>query len=431
MTTAKHARWLQAGIAAVKAGERDKARALLTQLLQIDERNEQAWLWLSGVVNTDDERRQCLENVLAINPDNEPARRGLTRLGVKQPTGGREEVIVRQEIEPPSLAAAILYPERHTKEWRTDKPAISKKKPDVVYVSGSSFHDVWASEVDICAFCAHEVRPEDDRCPGCRRRLAAEHYRYPRPTVDTYIFWVLLLGLGQIFLIQLLYNIIISHHLAATFWPASMMVAMFVVAFGVYFRRGWAYTSAILLLSLILLVGVFAWLLPADSSTLGMDNLDPAIGKIVHAAMSGLGGFLQFFQMGAAVLAMYFGIFKAGPDFEKVTTRQLAAVTKGLREGSDYHVVARRLAHAGLWASAVLHWQRAAAKDPNQPIYQRHLAQGYAHLGFYDRSLNVLESARRLPASPEMQAEIEQIVNMVKQAKQTQENAGTRISHGK
>ncbi|MBE9514109.1 MAG: hypothetical protein IMY83_03650 [Chloroflexi bacterium] len=71
---------LKQGIAALNAGRKAEARNLLTQVVQQDDRNEIAWLWLSGAVDTDRERRICLENVLAINPNNRLARRGLESL---------------------------------------------------------------------------------------------------------------------------------------------------------------------------------------------------------------------------------------------------------------------------------------------------------------------------------------------------------------
>ena len=68
---------LQEGIAAVKSGQKEQARKLLMQVVELDERNEQGWLWLSGVVETVEDRRICLENVLAINPHNAHAQAGL------------------------------------------------------------------------------------------------------------------------------------------------------------------------------------------------------------------------------------------------------------------------------------------------------------------------------------------------------------------
>lgn len=68
---------IREGIAAYKAGRKEEARAVLLRAVEVDQYNEQAWLWLSAVVDTPEDQRTCLENVLAINPDNERARTGL------------------------------------------------------------------------------------------------------------------------------------------------------------------------------------------------------------------------------------------------------------------------------------------------------------------------------------------------------------------
>ncbi len=75
---------VQEGIAAVKAGHRDEARRILVRATELDERNEQAWLWLSACVDSIDEQRICLENVLSINPANQKAQRGLDTLNKRQ-----------------------------------------------------------------------------------------------------------------------------------------------------------------------------------------------------------------------------------------------------------------------------------------------------------------------------------------------------------
>ena len=72
---------LQQGIALAKAGRHEEARAMLLQVIDLDERNETAWLWISGVVDNDEDRGIALENVLQINPNNEWAKRGLAILG--------------------------------------------------------------------------------------------------------------------------------------------------------------------------------------------------------------------------------------------------------------------------------------------------------------------------------------------------------------
>ena len=72
---------LEQAIAAIRAGDKKTGRALLADIIQADWDNETAWLWLSSVVETDDERRRCLKRVLEINPDNQAAQRGLALLG--------------------------------------------------------------------------------------------------------------------------------------------------------------------------------------------------------------------------------------------------------------------------------------------------------------------------------------------------------------
>ena len=60
---------LQQAIAAIKAGDKETGKRLLTEILKSDRRNENAWLWMTQVVSSDSDRLKCLRNVLKINPD--------------------------------------------------------------------------------------------------------------------------------------------------------------------------------------------------------------------------------------------------------------------------------------------------------------------------------------------------------------------------
>lgn len=71
-------------IRAYRAGKTDEAQALLLKATELDETNEQAWMWLSAVVDDIEDQIVCLENVLTINPDNTTAQRGLRILQKKQ-----------------------------------------------------------------------------------------------------------------------------------------------------------------------------------------------------------------------------------------------------------------------------------------------------------------------------------------------------------
>ena len=71
------------GIAAVKAGKMEEAQEWLVALLQIDRYNEQGWMWLSGTADNDQDRLDCMLELLKINPDNALAKRGLAALRAK------------------------------------------------------------------------------------------------------------------------------------------------------------------------------------------------------------------------------------------------------------------------------------------------------------------------------------------------------------
>jgi predicted RNA-binding Zn-ribbon protein involved in translation (DUF1610 family) len=79
-----HRDMLAQGISAVKQKEMGQAYYYLAKVLKAENAHEEervsAWMWLSAVADTDEEKRICLENVLTIKPDHPGARRGLALL---------------------------------------------------------------------------------------------------------------------------------------------------------------------------------------------------------------------------------------------------------------------------------------------------------------------------------------------------------------
>lgn len=65
---------------ALNNNNRAEAQQLLLKVIEYQEENEEAWLYLASAVDTDEEKRTCLENVLTLNPHNQVARRALTEL---------------------------------------------------------------------------------------------------------------------------------------------------------------------------------------------------------------------------------------------------------------------------------------------------------------------------------------------------------------
>lgn len=78
---------LTAGINAAKNRDNATARELLQQVIEKEQYNEQAWFWLASVVETDEERRTCLGNVVLINPANKKAQELLDQLETKASGG--------------------------------------------------------------------------------------------------------------------------------------------------------------------------------------------------------------------------------------------------------------------------------------------------------------------------------------------------------
>ncbi len=90
---------LGTGIQAARNGNKLVARRIFEQVLELDDRNELAWMWMASVVDTARERRICLENVLEINPNNERAIQALAKLG-----GPKEAKPKAEPRKPPSRA---------------------------------------------------------------------------------------------------------------------------------------------------------------------------------------------------------------------------------------------------------------------------------------------------------------------------------------
>ncbi|PKN86402.1 MAG: hypothetical protein CVU46_07915 [Chloroflexi bacterium HGW-Chloroflexi-8] len=71
----------QEALSAIEEQDNLRAKDLLTRLLKMDQQNPQYWLWMSAVVNSEKERRFCLQQVLKFDPQNTDALRGLILLG--------------------------------------------------------------------------------------------------------------------------------------------------------------------------------------------------------------------------------------------------------------------------------------------------------------------------------------------------------------
>lgn len=135
---------LQKGIQAAKAKQLDEARKLLSQVVKLEPRNEVAWLWLSGVIQDNKLRVRCLENVLAINPDNAVAQKGLQALKQIEPNIiplPEEKIEERPSTQPSNVVAS------------KPKITVAKPQPQEVMIA--------------CIHCKQPMSIDASVCPNC------------------------------------------------------------------------------------------------------------------------------------------------------------------------------------------------------------------------------------------------------------------------
>jgi len=71
---------LELAISYVKTGNKESAKKLLTDYVQLNPDSEPAWLWLSACVELPEQKRYCLEKALHITPNNQNVRKALEEL---------------------------------------------------------------------------------------------------------------------------------------------------------------------------------------------------------------------------------------------------------------------------------------------------------------------------------------------------------------
>lgn len=95
-----------------KDGDTEKAIQLLADLLTQNPRDENAWLWLSRCVTEPEQKKDCFDQILKINPYNQDAIEGLKLVNNIVPHNGHPKLFNgRQSIKkkwPWILGAIIL-----------------------------------------------------------------------------------------------------------------------------------------------------------------------------------------------------------------------------------------------------------------------------------------------------------------------------------
>jgi Tol biopolymer transport system component len=85
---------MRQGVEAAREGRKAEAKDFFQQVVDQDDKNEKAWMWLASVVETDEERRVCLSNVLFINPNNERAQSAMAKLDMRSQQSKQDEEVI-------------------------------------------------------------------------------------------------------------------------------------------------------------------------------------------------------------------------------------------------------------------------------------------------------------------------------------------------
>ncbi|MBN1562453.1 MAG: PD40 domain-containing protein [Anaerolineae bacterium] len=116
---------IRTAIQAAQSGNKGIARHILEEVVKEAPNSEAAWMWLASVVDTPEERRDCLERVLAINPENERAQQAIAKL---PPPREEEDFDYAARLSPSrSGPASPTAPE--TRSIRPERPSVTTARP--------------------------------------------------------------------------------------------------------------------------------------------------------------------------------------------------------------------------------------------------------------------------------------------------------------
>jgi hypothetical protein len=423
-----------------------------------DERNASAWLWLSGVVDSMEDREVCLENVLAVDPDNAAARRGLEWVREQiaaqappigegappfsvpvEPAAEAESPLVARTRTPISPAAAIL----RDGSSEVEEPPLSESVPsssvgEALYADFSSRQlppesepepepTVPVDEFDdeyLCPYCAELTEPDDRGCKACGGDLWIKFRKREKRSTT---FWLLLLFqlinvmqlaalpvllLGYVFALLLLESIGSSESLTVlgnplalvnlylgldtTLPPAIQQAALDLVPRFVFLLSFLPVSlSLVVLVGLAMRLKAFYYLLLLDA----LFGLVAAIGGYMyHESMISL-------AIGIILaLVRFVMIFSLEDEFILQRRRILLETDRGLGSYADFLARADFYNKRKMWALAALHLRGATGYVSDRLDSRLALAVAYIRLKRSDLADRELAEAERIsPDDPRIE----------------------------
>ncbi len=407
---------LQQGIAAARAGNRAEARALLTRAIEADERNEQAWLWLSGVVDDPNDMRTCLHNVLELNPNNAKARQGLAWVDSKYGPPAPAEIVPPAPPAPTydplaSVATSYTGPTTHlvseapiAAPTPAPEPVASNPPPASAVATPTAEASANAIAENPCPYCGTPTVLTQKSCIQCRQSLmirTAPPDKRSLPLTILGVLWIFngvmtilggILGtVGALILIQAAQSAAPRGRApASSSFSLAMLVPIVVgiligvviirIGRGLLRRQRWAY-YVVIGLSVLSLIGTICNIAQVGGLAAALRNsrataLPPGAGPNINVLV-GVASAVIFVAIGFQVLYLllvalsYSDFF--GPQVRYQPSVEAADDMAHYNNGIAYK-------NRGMWYMTVQEWFVASRKKPHDKTYLQALGLAFAQI---------------------------------------------------
>ena len=216
---------LQEAISTIRAGDKVQGKKLLIEVLHAEPKNETAWLWMSAVVADINQRQECLEEVLKINPNNQSAQKGLASVQRRLDEEAQKAFSpqISQASTPSTTATANVWDKQPAPKNTPEETQLPKKEKELLRYrelilhelsNGSSPRVLSAKYIKkgfpkeavekLIYELDRELKPSNDSMPLAQLLFSTEG-RIPRSTFWLYYLasMVIMIPLEFIFVFQL------------------------------------------------------------------------------------------------------------------------------------------------------------------------------------------------------------------------------------